>query len=351
MAENPFSFGGEHRYYGSRTAPDPAAASSGATGEIAALLKEYDPELERRVSRSFRQWNNVLRDQLRNEMGLRLSIGDETQAVPVRVVPGFPAPFQNVFEGIPPGLWRFLLRLPALEATVKGLDSVINIYSGIRSDAIPEQVPPFLPPSVADAREFCGNLFSALQRIEIGQKLGGISEDVLGAYFFRVPEVHLYWMVIGLVAGVLGITVESLTVVVATHELAHAYSHLGRDIDGKKWETEAFARADLNIVEGIAQFYTEVVGRKLETRNPAVLPAYEKLTVIQQGPYRVHEEWAKRKSAGKDAPMPQAGEIVRATMVQCRSRQVSDYMVMQQIIESSAKQLAGSSITPERGAV
>jgi hypothetical protein len=114
VTEKPFSFGGEHRYYGSRT----------ATGEIAALLKEYDPELERRVSRSFRQWNNVLRDQLRNEMGLRLSIGDETQAVPVRVVPGFPAPFQNVFEGIPPGLWRFLLRLPALEATVKGLDSV-----------------------------------------------------------------------------------------------------------------------------------------------------------------------------------------------------------------------------------
>jgi hypothetical protein len=137
VVENPFSFGGEHRYYGSRSPPDPAAPSSGATGEIAALLKEYDPELERRVSRSFRQWNNVLRDQLRNEMGLRLSIGDETQAVPVRVVPGFPAPFQNVFEGIPPGLWRFLLRLPALEASVKGLDSVINIYAGVRSDAIP----------------------------------------------------------------------------------------------------------------------------------------------------------------------------------------------------------------------
>jgi hypothetical protein len=172
VTENPFSFGGEHRYYGSRTAPDPTAANSGATGEIAALLKEYDPELERRVSRSFRQWNNVLRDQLRNEMGLRLSIGEETQAVPVRVVPGFPAPFQNVFEDIPPGLWRFLLRLPALEATVKGLDSVIEIYSGIWSHAIPNQVPPSMSPSVADAREFCDNLLSTLKRIEIGQKLG-----------------------------------------------------------------------------------------------------------------------------------------------------------------------------------
>jgi hypothetical protein len=158
------------------------------------------------------------------------------------------------------------------------------MQSSVRSDAIPDQVPPFLPPSVADAREFCDHLLSALQRIEIGKKLGGISEDTLGAYFFRVPEVHLYWMVIGLVAGVLGITVESRTVEVATHELAHAYSHLGRDIDRKKWETEAFARTDLNIVEGIAQFYTEVVAGKLETRNPPVLPAYQKLTEIQQGP-------------------------------------------------------------------
>jgi hypothetical protein len=97
-------------------------------------------------------------------------------------------------------------------------------------------------------------------------------------------------------------------------------------------------------VEGIAQFYTEVVSRKLETRNPSVLPAYQKLTEIQRGPYRVHEEWAKRKSAANNAPLPQAGEIIRATLVQCRSRQVSDYTVMQQIIESSAKQLAGSSV-------
>ena len=36
-------------------------------------------------------------------MGLRLSIGDETQAVSVRVVPGFPAPFRNVLEGNPTG--------------------------------------------------------------------------------------------------------------------------------------------------------------------------------------------------------------------------------------------------------
>lgn len=63
MLENPLSFGGGDRYYGSSNAPDQAnfaAVGGKVTGTIAELLKEYDPELERRVSRSFRQWNNVL---------------------------------------------------------------------------------------------------------------------------------------------------------------------------------------------------------------------------------------------------------------------------------------------------
>jgi hypothetical protein len=34
------------------------------------------------------QWNNVIRDHLRNEIGLRLTVGDEAQAVPLRVVDG-----------------------------------------------------------------------------------------------------------------------------------------------------------------------------------------------------------------------------------------------------------------------
>lgn len=344
MPEIPEAFGLPSRQYSSTTAPDAtrfAEAGGRTAANITALLKEYDPDLERRVFRSFKQWNNVIRDQLRNEMGFRLSIGEESQAVPVRVMAGFPAAFQPVIEQIPPGLWRFLLRLPAFENTVTGLDALVNTYSVATAEVLPSGIPPFLPPSITEARAFCVHLLDTLHGIEIHKRLGAIKEDILGAYFFRVPEVHLYWMVIGLVAGVLGISVESLTVVVATHELAHAYSHLGRDIDGQRWETEDFARADLNIVEGIAQFYTEVVSRKLEARNPAVLPAYARLVDIQEGPYRVHQEWTKRKSGQQDTPLPQAGEIVRATLVQCRSRGVRIYNEMTGIITETTAKLAG----------
>ena len=36
-----------------------------------------------------------------------------------------------------------------------------------------------------------------------------------------------------------GFDVEALTYVVLAHELAHAYTHLGRDIDGNAWDTES----------------------------------------------------------------------------------------------------------------
>ena len=65
-------------------------------------------------------------------------------------------------------------------------------------------------------------------------------------------------------AGVVGATVEALTVVVAAHELSHAYTHLGRDIDGRCWDTEAFAHAETGMVEGLAQFYTALICDKLE---------------------------------------------------------------------------------------
>ena len=84
-------------------------------------------------------------------------------------------------------------------------------------------------------------------------------------HFFKVPEIRLYWMAIALVAQMLAAPLDALTVVVLTHELAHAYSHLGRDIDGRRWETDAFAKTDLSIAEGIAPVLHG--GRQLEGRD------------------------------------------------------------------------------------
>jgi hypothetical protein len=166
-------------------------------------------------------------------------------------------------------------------------------------------------------------LLKELHKIELQKKLSEIHEDVLGAYFFRVPEIYIYWMAIGLVCSTLQVDAESLTVVVVLHELAHAYSHLGRDIDSNRWDVESFARADLRIVEGIAQFYTGAICQKMGERYPAALSAFEALLRIQSGPYLVHKGWMK--APGKDTLSPRAGEVVRASMVECQTLGIQDY--------------------------
>ena len=48
------------------------------------------PDAEERVNRSFKQWNQIIRDHIRTETGLKLSDGDNRFAIPVRVIRGFP---------------------------------------------------------------------------------------------------------------------------------------------------------------------------------------------------------------------------------------------------------------------
>ena len=90
--------------------------------------------------------------------------------------------------------------------------------------------------------------------------------------------------------------IEDVTIVVLTHELAHAVSHVGTDSDDERWETEAFEEAHVDIKEGIAQFYTWVVASNV--REVPLSKCYEMLLTIQDGPYRRHLEWIE---VAKDA--------------------------------------------------
>jgi hypothetical protein len=147
-------------------------------------------------------------------------------------------------------------------------------------------------------------------------------------------------MVIGIMSGVLGVSVEALTVVVLAHELAHAYSHLGRDIDSGRWDTEAFARAEMPIAEGIAQFYTEAVCRKFEERFPAAGQAYRGLLEFQPGPYRVHEKWADPEiKVAKKNEADRAGEVVRSGLIECRKTTITSYPEFESRLRASHERL------------
>jgi hypothetical protein len=297
----------------------------GISQQVADLLHQYDAEMANKVRRTLKQWNNVIRDHLRNEMGLRLTVGNEAQAVPLRVVDGMPASFGDLLSSLDPIIWGFLLRMRVLENTLEGLRFTERDYSKLFIKP-PGSLPTALPQEVSEARLFIEGLVVWLKKQEVQERLKRIQQDILGAYFFRVPEISVYWMVLGIMSGVLGVPVDALAIVVATHELAHAYSHLGLDIDGSRWETEAFARTELNIAEGIAQFYTKMTCRKLQDRFPAAENAYRALLEYQSGPYRVHETWTDPKlNSQNPKSADRAGEVVRSCMIEGRKTSITAY--------------------------
>ena len=81
-----------------------------------------------------------------------------------------------------------------------------------------------------------------------------VREDVLGSYGLERgrPSIILYWAVIGLVSRWIGCKFEDLSIVVLIHELAHAITQAGCDIQGQRWNLDFYFRADIEVTEGLA---------------------------------------------------------------------------------------------------
>jgi hypothetical protein len=312
----PSAWGHAGRYYAGSGLDAPRLQPRGslnASSGWAGALEQASPGIRNTIDRTHKQWNTILRDFLRSETGLRLAVGGDSQSVPVRVVDGMPRRFAEVITQFDGFEW-LLLNRPAVAAAVSGTQFMERHAEKFLA-LWAEEGGPSDEQEIRRVQETAANWLNKLNAMKALEQITGIDEDVLGAYFFRIPEVRLYWIVIGIIARALGVSAESLTIVVLAHELAHAYTHLGRDIDNERWETERFAGADLDIVEGLAQFYTQTLCARLDQRMPAALEAYQALLKLQRGPYRAHLEWF----AGNE----HAGEIVRVAMIECRSRGIT----------------------------
>lgn len=129
-------------------------------------------------------------------------------------------------------------------------------------------------------------------------------QDPLGCYWFKVDaaqtdertanpaSIELYWRNIGVVASVLNVSIPDLTMVVLAHEVAHEYTHLGADLDGRRWLTYRFARAPNMGTEALAQYYCEEALKLMTPDHPTALNAFERLLSIQSGWYTRYRLWA-----------------------------------------------------------
>ena len=314
MTEFPVSaWGNADRYYAAESLRAVDRDGEHAGSRWAKTLNQVSPGIRETVERTYKQWNTILRDYLRTETGLRLAMGGDLQSVPIKVDSGMPPRFVEVmrqFEGVE---W-LLLNRPAVAEVAEGTRCMEGFADAARA-AWGDEAGPAVANDIRRVQETATNWLRKLDERNTVKQIIGIEEDVLGAYFFRIPQIRLYWVVIGITARTLGVAVEALTIVVLAHELAHAYTHLGRDIDNERWDTGHFAGSDLDIVEGLAQFYTKVICTRLQDRMPAALQGYEALLKEQSGPYRAHLNWVESDERG--------GEIVRVSMIECRSRGIT----------------------------
>jgi hypothetical protein len=270
-------------------------------------------------------------------MALRLSTSQRSQSVPIRIVSGLPLPFENIFRQFKREELTLLFNQPIIQTTSEGLNLISNLFQFI-SEWEPIGDPPPNKTEIENVRDLTNQIADKIRKIELLKRIMNIREDILGAYFFYRHEIQLYWMVIGLIAKTIGASVQALTVVVLIHELAHAYSHLGQDIDNDNWDTEDFANTDLKIIEGLAQYYTEVVCKKIEYRFPEASVAFNKLLKLQSEPYKDYKYWAEISVSNK-SDMKRLGEVIRVSMIQCRSFRVNEYEMFIKILQRQIESL------------
>lgn len=293
-------------------------------------------ELQVVVQRTVKQWNSAVRESLRKQTGLRLSTDSDSKrivarnrkvrSVPVRVVSELPIRFAARVQNIAPRDLTLLLNASKLEGVVSGtnfLEEHFQELSMIQFDRSCKA-------GEDEIKNVCGfaeDLLKYIKSIDQSRSILEIDEDILGAYFFNLPEIRLYWIVIGVYSQMLDIPIEALTVVVLVHELAHAYTHLGFDIDDRNWKTEDFARSDAYLVEGLAQFYTKVICEQIQQRLPTAKSAFEKLLENQHEVYSEHEKWST------DRGLRHLGETVRISMLECRSKGILQVSHFRQILK------------------
>jgi hypothetical protein len=323
------AWGHPDRHYAAQNAPDRRDIQH---SDLRDLITQTIPDVEANVRRAVSQWNLLVREHIRTETGLRLSTESRSQSVPVRVSADVPPNFLEALQEFQKFGWLILNR-PRLEAVVDGLAAMESGWSGIEQN-FPTACSSSRDVAISVAKTTAREWLNILDFHETQKKILSTDGDVLGAYYFRVPEIRIYWVVIGVYSALLDIPVETLTVITLAHELAHAYTHLGHDIDSDVWPTPRFEKTDLHVVEGLAQFYTRAVCVRLNDRLPKAVSLFDFLVSQQPVPYQEHQEWVKEAKRN--------GEVVRAAMIQARSSEVYDREHFQSIISEFWERLNSS---------
>ena len=321
------------------------------------LMERIPEDTEERVDKTQKRVNTAVREMIRSGTGLLLNRQDAPRdktfrkkviSVPVFLVPGLPVELMDLkFEGIDELVMLISPYRRKLEQSKNGLSDTLPLIKQLVNG---EQGTALLggnKDSFEDTLKLIKALLEKIDKRDPVKKILEINEDVLGRYCYKVylpgqcPEsilyddplngwIELYWGLIGLVSGMLGTSIEALTAVVLIHEVAHAYTHLGADIDGIRWDSRWFANSDPALKEGLAQYYTHHITKRVDSQIPGTHEVFKELLKKQAAPYKTHECWVN------DFP-----EEVRLAMIAIRRNEKGSLEEFGRRLGDAKQQLAG----------
>ena len=307
--------------------------------KLTTLLEQVAPEVRVTVQRTRDRTRSVLQEALRAECRLAMQTPkelDEHRAgarVPVEIAPGCPSAFLEMEFDWETELIELLIPYrSSLMAVSSGAEELLNLCEILTKGPAYSVLEPVPTPEIRATSDFATKCLKILKDRDPIQRILLVESDVLGEYRYEIKPPHadrtffdegigevdddtminpahirLYWAVIGFFAKWTGWRVEDLTIVVLAHELAHAYTQLGSDIDGRRWPASIFSRTDTALKEGLAQYYTDRVLRRLRQRYGGARDVFYRLLEEQPQPYQTHKKW-------KD----HTPESVRLAMLQMR---------------------------------
>lgn len=274
------------------------------------LINRVPAEVKGRVKRVRDQYRAVLQEALRAECRLVMRTPEEIEEgrggaqVPIEIAPGHPAVLADV--EFPDDLELVLLLSryrSALQQLAAGALGCIPLCEELSRRASAREWTVITPVELQSCADWAAALLRFLNQHDPMKIVQAVRDDYLGVYVYDANNlladeyavnratIRIYWGVVGLVSDWMGCSVEDLAIVVLVHELAHAYTQLGADIEGRRWPARNFSRADRALKEGLAQYYTDRVLRRLERRFGGALRVYEAMLPGQPDAYRTHLPW------------------------------------------------------------
>lgn len=290
---------------------------------LTALFDRIAPETQSIVDQTRQRFSQAIRSLLRAETRLQMghvvttAIGNEqeTRSVRIFVTPGMPMALLSM--SFDENLWLAIELAPLaglLETTQRSMGA---LHDPIESLANREEFRaqfPQAPDTIQRMRDLATALLHEAGKFDLLRRIFAINEDVLGLYSYRSSpdrpvfdeedpsngsgtpyppnaRIDIYWVVIGLTSKILGVSVEALTVYVLAHKLGHAYTHIGADANGTRWNDQGFASSERALTEGLAQYYAVRALERLERRIPEARIAHDRMLSILPDPYHAHRPW------------------------------------------------------------